>query len=215
MIISNRKGSTDMPLNTLVLESSPNREVRHATLLNAVREFFNNPEININSIDDDLNDDERSKVGRKSIAKLEDGFSQLQYISDSSLFMTIKTIFTNYTLIEKEDLNFDLEEIKFKTQQYILKIESNMNSYPYAKSGPLSVKNEDLNLTILYKRNDLSENEFILQKEEVENVKYYTIEEIEELKKNNDNNYTFSSWDNEGFQKQIKLLKEYRSKIKR
>ena len=47
MIISNRKGSTDMPLNTLVLESSPNREVRHATLLNAVREFFNNPEIEI------------------------------------------------------------------------------------------------------------------------------------------------------------------------
>ena len=34
-----------------------------------------------------------------------------------------------------------------------------MNSYPYAKTGPLSVKNEDLNLTILYKRNDLSEEE--------------------------------------------------------
>jgi hypothetical protein len=34
-----------------------------------------------------------------------------------------------------------------------------MNSYPYAKAGPLSVKNEDLNLTILYKRNDLSEEE--------------------------------------------------------
>lgn len=62
---------------------------------------------------------------------------------------------------------------------------------------------------------NLSENAFKLQKEEVNAVKYYTIEEIEELKRNNDNNYTFSNWDNEGFQKQIKLLKEYRSKIKR
>ena len=121
--------------------------------------FFNSPEVNINSYDDDLNDDERSKLGRKSISKLEDGFSQLQYISDSSLFMTIKTIFTNFTLIEKEEFNLEQEEIKFKTQQYILKIESNMNSYPYAKFGPLSLKNEDNNLAIFYKRNELSEEE--------------------------------------------------------
>lgn len=60
---------------------------------------------------------------------------------------------------------------------------------------------------------NFNENEFKLQKEEVNAVKYYTIEEMEELKAKNDNNYTFSNWDDAGFQKQIKLLKEYRNKI--
>ena len=36
-----------MALITLILENNPNREERHATLLNAVRERFNNPEIEI------------------------------------------------------------------------------------------------------------------------------------------------------------------------
>ena len=36
-----------MALNILVLENNPNSEARHATLLNAVREHFNNPELEI------------------------------------------------------------------------------------------------------------------------------------------------------------------------
>lgn len=60
---------------------------------------------------------------------------------------------------------------------------------------------------------DLKEEEFKLQKEEVEEVKYFSIEELEELKKQNNDNYTFSKWDEEGFKKQIDLLKEYRNKI--
>ncbi len=36
-----------MALNILVLNNDPNRETRHATLLEAVRSHFNNPEINI------------------------------------------------------------------------------------------------------------------------------------------------------------------------
>lgn len=36
-----------MAITTLVLESSPSREVRHATLLNAVQAHFNNPAIEI------------------------------------------------------------------------------------------------------------------------------------------------------------------------
>ena len=129
--------------------------------LNFLKEnnFFDNREININTFEGDLNDDERTKDGRRSIAKLEDGFTQLQYISDSTLFMTIKTIFDNFNLIEKEDLNLELEQIKFKTQQYILKIESNMNSYPYAKFGPLNTKKGDNNLSILYLRKELTEEE--------------------------------------------------------
>ena len=70
---------------------------------------------------------------RDSVLVLEDGFSQLQYISDSSLFNTIKTIFDNFNVVEKDDINLETEEVKFKTQELIYKIESNMNSYPYGK----------------------------------------------------------------------------------
>ena len=53
----------------------------------------------------------------------------------------------------------------------------------------------------------------MLQKEEVNAVKYYTIEELEEIRKNDDKNYTFCNWDEEGFTKQIILLKKYRDNI--
>lgn len=54
----------------------------------------------------------------------------------------------------------------------------------------------------------LKENEFVLQQEEVDSVKYFTIEELEANKDNPQ--FTFSKWDNEGFNKQMSLLKEYR-----
>lgn len=62
---------------------------------------------------------------------------------------------------------------------------------------------------------DMKENEFILQKDEVNAVKYYTIEEMEEIRKMNNKDYTFCNWGEEGFNKHIRLLKEYRQKLKR
>ena len=61
---------------------------------------------------------------------------------------------------------------------------------------------------------DKKEDEFILQKEEVNKVKYFSIEELEKLKKDNNPDYTFSKWDIEGFNKQMSLLKKYRELIK-
>lgn len=58
---------------------------------------------------------------------------------------------------------------------------------------------------------NLKEDEFILQKEEVDSVKYYTIEEMINNKNNPD--YTFYKWDNESFNKEMNKLKEYRDKI--
>lgn len=55
---------------------------------------------------------------------------------------------------------------------------------------------------------DKKEEEFILQKEEVERVKYYTIEELEELKKENNNNYTFSKWPIKDFEYQMNYLRK-------
>lgn len=61
---------------------------------------------------------------------------------------------------------------------------------------------------------NLSEEQFVLQKEEVKQVKYYSIEQIEEMKKSNNNECAFCKWDNESFNKQINLLKKYRDLIK-
>ena len=59
---------------------------------------------------------------------------------------------------------------------------------------------------------NLEEDEYILQKEEVEQVKYYAIEELENLKKDNNQNYTFYKWDIDSFNEQMNILKEYRNK---
>ena len=121
--------------------------------------FFDKTEININTLEDDLKKEENTQSRGRYISTLEDGFSQMQYISDSSLFMTIKKIFENFQLIEKSELNLELEEIKFKTQQYILKLEGNMNAYPFAKHGYQNSKIDEKNITVLYKRNDLTKEE--------------------------------------------------------
>ena len=55
--------------------------------------------------------------------------------------------------------------------------------------------------------------DFKLQKEEVNAVKYFSIEEIEQIRKADNKNYTFCNWDEDGFNTQIKLLKKYRDKI--
>ena len=58
---------------------------------------------------------------------------------------------------------------------------------------------------------NLEENEFILQKEEVDSVKYFTIEEIIENKNNPE--FTFYKWDNDSFNKEMNMLKQYRDII--
>ena len=55
--------------------------------------------------------------------------------------------------------------------------------------------------------------DYILQKEEVAEVKYFTIEEIELIKESNDENYTFCKWEDENFYSEMNLLKEKRKQI--
>ena len=57
---------------------------------------------------------------------------------------------------------------------------------------------------------DYKIDDYILQKEEVAEVKYVTIEEMELAKKNNDSNYTFCNWDDDDFYREINLLKNKR-----
>lgn len=56
---------------------------------------------------------------------------------------------------------------------------------------------------------NLKEKDFKLQKEEVNAVKYFSIEQLEEAKKQNNNDFTFCNWDEDGFKKQMDILKEY------
>ena len=57
---------------------------------------------------------------------------------------------------------------------------------------------------------DYKIEDYKLQKEEVSEVKYFTIEEMEQIKKNNDFNYTFCQWDDEDFYREIEMLKQKR-----
>ena len=55
--------------------------------------------------------------------------------------------------------------------------------------------------------------DYILQKEEVAEVKYVTIEDMEIAKKDNNTNYTFCNWKDEDFYKEMQLLKDKRYDI--
>ena len=52
-----------------------------------------------------------------------------------------------------------------------------------------------------------------MQKEEVAEIKYITIEEMELAKKNNNTNYTFCNWEQEDFYREMDLLKNKRKEI--
>ena len=152
---------TENIMNTLYKNNNPLQNISPVNYnLKAIQilkenKFFENNDVNINSTEEELKNDDGSFEQNKYVSVLDDGFSQLQYISNSSLFLTLKKIFDNFNLIDKNDIKFDIEEIKFKTQEYILKIESNMNSYPYAKDG-IQDKND---IVIYYKRNELTNEE--------------------------------------------------------
>ena len=56
-------------------------------------------------------------------------------------------------------------------------------------------------------------NDYMLQKEEVAEIKYVTIEDMELARKNNDLNYTFCNWDDDDFSREIQLLRNKRNEI--
>lgn len=61
---------------------------------------------------------------------------------------------------------------------------------------------------------DYKIEDYTLQKEEVTEVKYITIEEMELIKKSNDSNYTFCKWNDEDFYREIEILKQKRKSIR-
>lgn len=56
--------------------------------------------------------------------------------------------------------------------------------------------------------------EYIIQKEELSEVRYFTIEEIEQTKLENDQSFAFTNWPDNDFYKEIEYLKCKREEIK-
>ena len=120
---------------------------------------------------DNYFDNNKNALRKQSTIVLEDGLDKMKYISDESLVITIKCIFDNFTYIDKGDFNINFEEKKNKTQQYILKIIKNMNSYPFARYGinAEKKKNPKVNVNVKYKRDKLSSQQIKELKELLDN----------------------------------------------
>ena len=97
-----------------------------------------NEDINLNE-ENKNNANNNNNINNRNIVKaLDDDFDKLYYICDDAFMLTIKTIFENYELIEKENIDINFEENKNKTQRYIMKIIENINYSDDKKRNELS-----------------------------------------------------------------------------
>ena len=139
--------------NNLTNLSLSNYKLNSINILKESNYLKDEEELNSN------NNDKNILKRKNTISKLEDGFEEMEYISDEPLILTIKSLFDNFTLVDKDNFNIELEENKNKTQKYILKICANMNIYPYAKYGKNNDKSKEINP--IYKRKELETDEIL------------------------------------------------------
>ena len=90
----------------------------------------------------------------------------------------------------------------------------------------MNIKKEDLTCDSIYKSSentcfgyefvvitDMAEQDFLIQKEEVAEVKYFTIEEIEEAFNSKNSEFTFTKWKGTELLDKAKMLKNIRENI--
>ena len=97
----------------------------------------------------------------------------------------------------KEEIGIDIPKEQIEILEIFKSKDSNNKYFAYNFLFVVDYKIED----------------YILQKEEVAEVKYFIIEEMEQIKKNNDLNYTFSKWEDDDFYREIEILKQKRESI--
>ena len=143
-------------------------ELKSFKLLKNIKYIKKNSfDINLNNEDEIINIEDSintSVSNRKAVKALDDDNNKLYYICDDALMLTIKTIFDNYDLIDKENFNLKLEESKNKTQRYVMKIIENMNLYSLSKeeNNNNNIINENIiNNNIGDKRNEFSDEELM------------------------------------------------------
>lgn len=118
-----------------------------------------------------------------------------------------------------------------KTGGHIASLETVKEALLREINEELGINPEEKNLefTSVYKNNDTKKrgfcyeyivivdktiDEYRIQKEELSEVKYFTIEEIEQRVKEKDMSFTFTTWDDQTFNEKIKMLKSYRKKLR-
>ena len=94
-----------------------------------------NSKTNKNKIIDD-NYFSRNKNG---FIRFEDGFEEMSYFEDDTMFYTVKEMFNNFELINHNGIDIDIEEEKNITKNYISKIISNISN----KSDDYTYNDED------------------------------------------------------------------------
>lgn len=90
----------------------------------------------------------------------------------------------------------------------------------------ITIPKNQINIVDIYKNNqeryfgynfifvvDYKIEHFILQREEVSDIKFFDIEELEEIKLGKNKNYTFIHWNSGDFEKEMGMLKKYREKV--
>ena len=159
--------NSDFKYDNQLKEMKPSKyQLKSFSHLKNSKYLDNSDNNNINEKDEIvlINNTNEIDIKRKAVENLEDGFGIVRYICDEPLIMTIKSLFKNFELIEKDE-NFDIkfEEEKNRTQKYVLKIIANMNSYPFAKEGFYGEDNLDFfqEYTIDYKREELKNEEIV------------------------------------------------------
>ena len=90
----------------------------------------------------------------------------------------------------KEELGIDIKDSQIKCINIFKDIEGKRFCYNYI-------------FNVNYKI-----DEHVLQKEEVSEVKYFTIEELEKQEENNNPDFSFTKWKRKDFYKELNLLKE-------
>ena len=60
---------------------------------------------------------------------------------------------------------------------------------------------------------NMKEEDYVVQKDEVNDIKYFTIEELEEVRKQKNKDFSLINWNDEYFNEQISLLKGYRNNL--
>ena len=87
-----------------------------------------------------------------------------------------------------------------------------MRVFIYKKKGELHGISRHFSYNYIFVV-DYKIDEYTIQKEEVDEVKYVSIEEIEESAIKKDERYNFSNWTEEDINREINLLKEKRKEI--
>ena len=109
------------------------------------------------------------------------------------------------------DSGESVEEAIFREVKEELGIE-----IPKEQTKVVNIKKNEINRHFSYNYIfvvDYKIDEYIIQKEEVDEVKYVSIEEIEESARKKDERYNFSNWTEEDINREINLLKEKRKEI--